>query len=208
MQLKDLKWLAGWNLSFFCSLHSSAFSPISTLVVQSLRRVWLCSPVDYCTSGSSVFQCLPEFAQIHVHWVSDAIQPSHPLSSPSPLPSIIPSIRVFTNESVLRMRWSKYWSFSFSVSPSNKYSGLISFRMDWFDLLAVQGTLKSLFQHHNLKASVRLINIIHCSCQGTDYVLRTLMFLRKQAECPYPQKGAKHLHIWGFKIVFFKLCTY
>ena len=80
MQLKDLKWLAGWNLSFFCSLHSSAFSPISTLVVQSLRRVWLCSPVDYCTSGSSVFQCLPEFAQIHVHWVSDAIQPSHPVS--------------------------------------------------------------------------------------------------------------------------------
>ena len=164
MQLKDLKWLAGWNLSFFCSLRSSAFPPISTLVVQSLRRVWVCSPVDSCTSGSSVFHCRPEFAQIHVHWVSDAIQPSHPLSSPSPLPSIIPSIRVFTNESVPRIRWSKYWSFSFSVSPSNKYSGLISFRTDWFDLLAVQGTLKSLFQHHNLKASVPWIDIIYCSC--------------------------------------------
>ena len=109
--------------------------------------------------------------------------------------SIFPSIRVFSNESALCIRWLKYWSFSFSIIPSNEESELISFRMDWFDLLAVQGTLKSLFQHHNLKASVRLINIIHCSCQGTDYVLRTLMFLRKQAECPYPQKGAKHLHI-------------
>ena len=70
------------------------------------------------------------------------------------LPSIFPSIRVFSNESVLRIRWSKYWSFSFSISPSNEYSGLISFRMDWLDLLAVQGTLKSLLQHHSSKASV------------------------------------------------------
>ena len=70
------------------------------------------------------------------------------------LPSIFPSIRVFSSESVLRIRWQKYWSFSFSVSPSNEYSGLISFRMDWFDLLAVQGTLKSLLQHHSLKASI------------------------------------------------------
>ena len=70
------------------------------------------------------------------------------------LPSIFPSIRVFSNESVLPIRWPKYWSFSFSISPSNDYSGLISFRMDWFDLLAVQGTLKSLFQHHSSKASI------------------------------------------------------
>ena len=70
------------------------------------------------------------------------------------LPSISPSIRVFSNESVLRIRWPKNWSFSFSISPSNEYSGLISFRMDWFDLLAVQGTLKSLLQHHNAKASI------------------------------------------------------
>ena len=111
-------------------------------------------PTDYCTSGFSVFHCLLEFAQIRVHWVSDAIQPSHPLLSPSPLPSVFPSIRVFSNESVLRIRWSKYWSFSFSISPSSEYSGLISFRIDWFDLLAVQGTLKSLLQHHNSKASV------------------------------------------------------
>ena len=70
------------------------------------------------------------------------------------LPSIFPSIRVFSNESVLHIRWPKYWSFSFSISPSNEYSGLISFRMDWLDLLAVQGTLKSLLQHHSSKASI------------------------------------------------------
>ena len=76
----------------------------------------------------------------------------HPLLLP---PSIFPSIRVFSNESVFRIRWPKYWSFSFSISPSNEYSGLISFRIDWLDLLAVQGTLKSLFQHHRSKASIR-----------------------------------------------------
>ena len=70
------------------------------------------------------------------------------------MPSIFPSIRVFSNESVLRIRWPKYWSFSFSISPSNEYSGLISFRIDWLDLLAVQGTLKSLLQHHSSKASI------------------------------------------------------
>ena len=87
------------------------------------------------------------------HWVSDAIQPSHPLSSPSPTVNL-PSIRVFFNESVLCIRWPRYWSFSFSISPTNEYLGLISFRMDWLDLLAVQGTLKSLLQHHSSKASI------------------------------------------------------
>ena len=87
---------------------------------------------------------LPEFTQTHVHRGSDAIQPSHPLSSLLLLPPIPPSIRVFSNESTLHMRWPKYWSFSFSISPSNEYPGLISFRMDWLDLLAVQGTLKGL----------------------------------------------------------------
>ena len=94
----------------------------------------------------------PEFTQIHVHWVSDAIQPSHPCPLLF-LPSIFPSIRVFLNESVLHIRWPKYWSFSFNISPSNEYSGLISFRRDWLDL-QVQGTLKSLLQHHSSKASV------------------------------------------------------
>ena len=95
----------------------------------------------------------PELTQTHVHWVGDAIQPSHPLSSLLLLPSIFPSIRVFSSESVLCITWPKYWSFSFNISPSNVYSGLISFRIDWLDLLAVQGTLKSL-QHHSSKASV------------------------------------------------------
>ena len=97
---------------------------------------------------------LMELAQTHVHLVSDAIQLSHLLSSPFLPPSIFPSIRVFSSESVLRMRWPKYYSFSFSISPSNEYSGLISFRMDWLDLPAVQGMLNSLLQHHNLKASI------------------------------------------------------
>jgi len=87
-------------------------------------------------------------------WVSDTIQPFHPLSPLLLLPSIFPSIRVFSSESVLRIRWPKDWSFSFSISPSSEYSGLISFRMDWLDLLAVQGTLKSLLQQHSSKASI------------------------------------------------------
>ena len=102
--------------------------------------------------GFLVRHQLPELTQTHVHQVSDAIQPSHPLLSPLLLPLIFPSIRDFSNESILRIRWPKYWSFS--ISLSNEYSGLISFRMNWFDLLAVQGTLKSLLQHHSSKATI------------------------------------------------------
>ena len=104
--------------------------------------------------GFPVLHCLLEFTQTRVH---ESVMPSkylilyHPLFL---LPSIFPSIRVFTNESDLQIRWAKYWRLSFSISPSNEYSGLISFRTDWFYLLAVQGTLKSLLQHHSLKASV------------------------------------------------------
>ena len=96
----------------------------------------------------------PEFTQTHVHRVGDVIQPSHPLSSSSSSALIFPRIRVFSNESALRIRWPKYWSFSFNISPSNEHPGLISFRMDWLDLPAVQGTLKSLLQHHSSKASI------------------------------------------------------
>ena len=106
------------------------------------------------TPGLSVHHQLLEFTQTQVHQVGDTIQPSHPLSSHSPPPPIPPSIRVFSNESTLHMRWPKYWSFSFSVSPSSEHPGLISFRMDWLDLLAVQGTLNSLFQHDSSKASI------------------------------------------------------
>ena len=104
------------------------------------------------TPGLPVHHQLPEFTQTHVHRVSDAIRPSHPLSSPSPPGPIPPSIRVFSNESTLCMRWPKYWSFS--ISPSKEHPGLISFRMDWLDLLVVHGTLKSLLQHHSSKASI------------------------------------------------------
>ena len=114
----------------------------------------LCNPMDSSMPGFPVHHELLELTQTHVHWVNDAIQPSHPLSSPSSLPSIIPSTRVYSNESVLPIRWPKYWSFSFSISPSNEHPGLISFSVDWLDLLAVKGTLKSLLQYHSSKASI------------------------------------------------------
>ena len=114
----------------------------------------LCDPMNRSTPGLPVYHQLPEFTQTHVHRVDDAIQPSHLLSSPSPLAPIPPSIRVFSNELTLHMRWPKYWSFSFSIIPSKEIPGLISFRMVWLDLLAVQGTLKSLLQHHSSKASI------------------------------------------------------
>ena len=111
------------------------------LVAQSCPT--LCDPTNRSTPGLPVYHQLPEFTQTHVHRVGDAIQPSHPLSSFLLLPPIPPSIRVFSNESTLLMRWPKYWSFSFSINPSNEHPGLISFRMDWLDLLARQGTPKS-----------------------------------------------------------------
>ena len=114
----------------------------------------LCDPMDWSTPGLPVCHQLLEFTQTYVHWVGDAIQPSHPLLTLLLLPSIFPSIRVFSNESALCIRWPKYWSFSFNISPSNEHSGLSFFRIDWLDLLAVQGTLKSLLQHHSSKASI------------------------------------------------------
>ena len=112
----------------------------------------LCDPMDCSMPGLPVHHQLLEFTQTHVHQVGDPFQSSHPLSSPSPLLSVFPSIRVFSNESVLQIRWPKYWSFSFSITPSNEHPGLISFRMDWLGLLAVQRTLKSLLKHHSSKA--------------------------------------------------------
>ena len=103
--------------------------------------------------GLPIHHQLPEFTQTHVYWVSDAIQLSHPLLSPSPAFNLSQH-QGFFNESALRIRWPKYWSFSFNISPSNEYSRLISFRMDWLDFLVVQGTLKSLLQHHSSKASI------------------------------------------------------
>ena len=110
--------------------------------------------MDCSTPGHPVHHQLLEFTQTHVHWVGDAIQPSHPLSSPSP-----PTFNLSQHQGLFKwvsshIRWPKYWSFSFNISPSNEHTGLISFRMDWFDLLAVQGTLNSLLQHHSSKASI------------------------------------------------------
>ena len=124
-----------------------------SFVVQSLRCIpTLCNPMDCSTPDFPVLHHLPEFAQfmsIELMMSSHHFILCHPLLL---LPSTFPSIRVFSNESVLHIRWPKYWSFS--ISPSSEYSGLISFRIDWFGLLAVQGTLKSLLLHHNLKASI------------------------------------------------------
>ena len=117
------------SVRFSCSIVSNSFNPM-----------------DSSTPGLHVQHQLPEFIQTHVHLIL-----CHPLLLP---PSIFPSIRVFLNESDLPIRWPKYWSFSFNISPSNEYSGLISFRTDWWDLLAVQGTLKSFLQHNSSKASI------------------------------------------------------
>ena len=111
--------------------------------------------MDCSVPGLLVPHHLLEFAQVHVHWIGDAIQPYHPLSTFfsfcfQSFPASVSS----SNESALLIRWPKYWSFNYSISPSNEYSGLISFRIDWFDFLAVQGTLKSLLQHHSMKASI------------------------------------------------------
>ena len=117
------------------------------LVAKSCPTV--CDPMDLSMPGFPVLHYLLEFSQTHVHWVSDAIQTSHPLSSPSPLALNLSQHQGLFNDWALRTRWPKYWSFSFNISPSNEQSGLISFRRDLLDLLAVQGTLKSLLQHHS-----------------------------------------------------------
>ena len=130
----------------------SASSVQFSLVAQSCLT--LCDPMDCSTPGLPIHHQLLEFTHTHVHWVSDAIQHlilCRPLLF---LPLIFPNLRVFSNESAFHIRWPKYWNFSFSISLSNEYSGLISFRMDWLDLLAVQGTLKSLLHHQSSKTSI------------------------------------------------------
>ena len=117
-------------------------------------RLTLCDFMDCNVPGFPVIHHPLELAQTHVYWVGDTIQPSCPLASPSPPAFNFPSIRVFFNDLTLHIRWPKVWSFRFNISPSSEHSGLISFRMDWLNLLAVQGTLKSLLQHHSSKALV------------------------------------------------------
>ena len=137
----------------FCALNTQFITWCISSVAQSCPT--LSDPMNRSMPGLPVHHQLLELAQTHVHWVGEAIQPSHPLLSPSPSAfNLFPAIRVFSNESFLCIRWPKYRSFSFSISPSNEYSGLISFRVDCLDCLAVQGTLKSLVQHHSSKASI------------------------------------------------------
>ena len=144
-----------WNTQqiyflFLLFTHSSQFSSVA----QSCPTI--CDPMNCSMPGLPVHHQLPEFTQTHVHQV-ESVMPSSYLILCRPLlllPLIPPSIRVFSNESALRIRWPKYWRFSFSISPSNEHPGLVSFRMDWLDLLAVQGTLKSLLQHHSSKVSI------------------------------------------------------
>ena len=153
-------------LLFNCQVMSNSLRP------HGLQHAWLLCP--------SFFQSLLKLMSIESVMTSNHLILCHPLLL---LPSLFPSIRVLSNESVLLIRWPKYWSFNFSIHPSNEYSGLISFRMDWLDLLAVQGTLKSLLQHHNSKAS-----ILWCSA-----------FFMVQVSYPYMTTGKTiALTIWTF----------
>ena len=134
----------GWRFKALCYSFSYYFNTSQTFSSVLQSCLTLCDPMDSSMPGFPVYHLLPELAQTYVHRVSMS---SNHLNLCRPLlllPSIFPSIGVFSNESVLCISWPKYWSFSFSISPSNEYSGPISFKMDWFDLLAVQGTLKSL----------------------------------------------------------------
>ena len=193
------------NLMFFtCSSldHSPPAHPtlltysVQFSSVQSFSHVWLFAipwPAAHQTSLSitnswSLLKLMP------IDWVSDAIQPSHPLSSLSPPTFIFPGIRVFSNESVLCIRWPKYCSFS--ISPSNEYSGLISFRMDWLDLLAVQGPLKSLLQHHSSKASSLLTYSIFIYSSGLTW-----------AHTPSPNQGPVRHYTTSEECVLL-ICTY
>ena len=162
-------------------VHSSRIPKLSFSSVQSLSRVWLCDPMNRSTPGLPVHHQLAEFTQTHVHRVSDAIQPSHPLSSPSPPapnPSQHQNLFQWVNSS---HEVAKYWSFSFSISPSSEHPGLIYFRMDWLDLLAIQETLKSFLQHHSSKASI----------------LRCVAFFTVQLSRPYMTTGKTTALIGG-----------
>ena len=143
---KSRTWQSDFHFTF--TYGSVQFSSVTQLCPS------LCDPMDCSTPGFPVHYQLLEFIQTLVHWVGDAIQSSHPLSSSTPPTFNLSLHQVFSSESALHIRWPKNWNFSFNISPSNEYSGLISFRMDWLDLLAVQGTLKNLLQHHSSKASV------------------------------------------------------
>ena len=162
--VQALEFIPSWQLLTLL-VHELCTVPLLRLLSEGLRVLCcccsisqscltLCDPMDCSMPGFPVLHHLPGLTQTHVHWVG---MPSNHLvfcRSLLLLPSVFPNIRVFSNESVLHIRWPKYYSFSFSISPFNEYSGLISFRISWLDLLAVQGNLKSLLQHHSSKTSI------------------------------------------------------
>ena len=167
-----------WHHSTYFLSANILISTLTFSSVQSLSRVQLCDPMNPSTPGLPAHHQLPVFTQTHIHRVRDAF--SHlilcrPLLL---LPPIPPCIRVFSNESTLCMRWTKYWSFSFSISPSSEQPGLISFRVDWLDLLSVQGTFKSLLQHHSSKAS-----ILQCSAFFTVHLSHPYVTTGKTTAC-------------------------
>ena len=141
--------MTSWDIKYYHNYHKTH---CCCSVGQSCAS--LCDSMDCSTPGFPVLHYLSEFVQTHVHGVDDAIQPSHPLLLCSPPALKLSQHQGLSSESAIHIRWPKYWSFSFTISPSHEYSGLISFRIDWFDLLAVQGTLKSLLKYHNSKASI------------------------------------------------------
>ena len=166
-----------WNLDFWLSHESGSYldSPRLLLFSHSVvsDSLW---PHGLQHAGHPCPSLSPELAQIDVHWVSDAIQPTHPLLSPSPPAFSLSQHRAFSNKLALGIRWmDKYWRFSFIMSPSNEYSGLISFSIDWFDCPAVQGTLKSLFQNHSSKASV-----LQCSALWSSSHIHTWLLEKPQ----------------------------
>ena len=159
-----------------------------------------CDPMNRSTPGLPVHHQLPELTQTHVHRVSDAIQPFHPLSFPSPPTFNLSQHQGLFSKSVLSIRWLNYWGCSFSISPSNEYSGLTSFRMDWLDLLAVQGTLKTLLQHHSSKASILqcsaffIVQLPHpymTTGKNRDITLPTKVHLVKAMVFPVVMYGCK-----------------
>ena len=174
------------------SKYSSHFVVVQLLSCDQLCPT-LCYSMDCSMPGFPVLHHLPEFAQTYVHPVGDSLLWILILCCPLLLPSLFPSIRVFSSESALLIRWPKYWSFSFSISPSKEYSRLISLTIDWLDLLAVQGTLKSLLQHHNSKAI-----IFQCSA-----------FFIVQLSHPYTTTGksiALTLGIFVDKVISLEFC--
>ena len=145
--------LTSKSWSHCCKVQFSSFQSLSRV------RLFVTPWIAARQASLSVHHQLPEFTQTHVHRVGDAIQPSHPLLSPFRLPPTPPSIRVFSSESTLLLRWPKCWSFSFSIGSSNEHPGLISFRMDWLDLLAVQGTLNSLLRFYLLVSCLGFLHV-------------------------------------------------